>query len=358
MTSGDAFAQQVLDRLIEAIGDPSDMLTIFEELGEAKGQPLSSYDTLRAGVLMGRAELFMRVAFGGDMREQLPPEAQAGLPHLHDLVDRLVSGQPLRTADSAGFAAVRDAQLAAGPARAEIERHLNSLSQGGLEQLAAALAQGGRLKAVVQVPAGQGPAAPRPPRQVPITLNSRVYVRLTEQGHQYLRDEHTNYWQAVKAQGTVPPNYTPPSYVERSADERGRCSFPLWEFAEKFAPLMGVGIDVSPYFVDDIRLEIEVGSPAPAADMGIPMSGTHYRKKPVVVEARQFGGTDRPHDAEVASWAGAEYQDNGDGRPGVLRIRTLEGVMEAQAGDYIIKGVQGEFYPCRKDIFEVTYERA
>ena len=78
---------------------------------------------------------------------------------------------------------------------------------------------------------------------------------------------------------------------------------------------------------------------------------TRCRRSPAV--SRESGA-----DADLAAWAGAEYRDHGDGRPGVLLISTLEGVMEAQAGDYIIKGVQGEFYPCRKDIFEVTYERA
>ena len=41
-----------------------------------------------------------------------------------------------------------------------------------------------------------------------------------------------------------------------------------------------------------------------------------------------------------------------------LKIQTLEGVMTAQQGDYIIRGVQGEFYPCKPDIFEQTYELA
>lgn len=42
--------------------------------------------------------------------------------------------------------------------------------------------------------------------------------------------------------------------------------------------------------------------------------------------------------------------------PGKLKIKTLEGVMTADIGDYIIKGVNGEFYPCKPDIFEKTYE--
>jgi hypothetical protein len=41
-----------------------------------------------------------------------------------------------------------------------------------------------------------------------------------------------------------------------------------------------------------------------------------------------------------------------------IAIQTLEGEMAAQPGDYIIKGVQGEFYPCKPDIFEATYEAA
>ena len=40
-----------------------------------------------------------------------------------------------------------------------------------------------------------------------------------------------------------------------------------------------------------------------------------------------------------------------------LKIETLEGIMKASVGDYIIKGVNGEFYPCKPDIFEKTYER-
>ena len=42
----------------------------------------------------------------------------------------------------------------------------------------------------------------------------------------------------------------------------------------------------------------------------------------------------------------------------VFKIETLEGVMTASEGDYIIRGIQGEFYPCKPDIFEATYEKA
>ncbi|MGN0714935.1 MAG: hypothetical protein ACI4LN_03860 [Anaerovoracaceae bacterium] len=82
-----------------------------------------------------------------------------------------------------------------------------------------------------------------------------------------------------------------------------------------------------------------------------------YRKKPVVIEAMQF-----LDNAETITNI-AEFIDNQDLRVDyadpenpVIKIETLEGVMSASVGDYIIKGVQGEFYPCKPDIFERTYE--
>ena len=72
-----------------------------------------------------------------------------------------------------------------------------------------------------------------------------------------------------------------------------------------------------------------------------------YRKKPVIVEARRYDGANGP---ELLAWA------VGSLRGGVLHIGTLEGDMVASPGDYIICGVQGEFYPCKPDIFEATYE--
>lgn len=75
-----------------------------------------------------------------------------------------------------------------------------------------------------------------------------------------------------------------------------------------------------------------------------------YRKKPVVIEAAMY--TRMGLEAEsVAKWCGGRQTDDG------LEIDTLEGTMKANYGDYIIKGVQGEFYPCKPDIFEATYER-
>ena len=83
-----------------------------------------------------------------------------------------------------------------------------------------------------------------------------------------------------------------------------------------------------------------------------------YRKKPVVIEAMQF--IDNRLE-ECKDWCGGKLLS--DGKPSDpgdvshrLQIPTLEGVMTASLGDWIIKGVQGEFYPCKPDIFKATYE--
>lgn len=74
-----------------------------------------------------------------------------------------------------------------------------------------------------------------------------------------------------------------------------------------------------------------------------------FRKKPVVIEAIQWHGYNF---SEVLALAqSASFLD------GILHINTLEGVMRANVGDWIIKGVKGELYPCKPDIFEATYER-
>ncbi len=83
-----------------------------------------------------------------------------------------------------------------------------------------------------------------------------------------------------------------------------------------------------------------------------------YRKKPVVIEARQITET---NSEEIAVWCGGEsYQRYAFGEPQckVILIHTLEGDIEGVTGDWIIRGVQGEFYPCKPDIFEATYEPA
>ena len=84
-----------------------------------------------------------------------------------------------------------------------------------------------------------------------------------------------------------------------------------------------------------------------------------FRKKPVTIEAHQFGGSSTEVHAFQQWMAGNEFQPpqiaTRDMRP--LHIPTLEGTMTANPGDWVIKGVQGEFYPCKADIFAATYER-
>ena len=77
-----------------------------------------------------------------------------------------------------------------------------------------------------------------------------------------------------------------------------------------------------------------------------------YRKKPVVIEARQFNGK---NGIQLLSWIqGIELEEDYAGN--YIEIKTLEGTMRADLNDWIIKGVKGEFYPCKPDIFEATYE--
>ena len=76
-----------------------------------------------------------------------------------------------------------------------------------------------------------------------------------------------------------------------------------------------------------------------------------YRKKPVVIEAVQWTGENLKQVLDFMNWRNANHDDvNG------LFIHTLEGNHHASIGDYIIKGVNGEFYPCKPDIFAKTYE--
>jgi hypothetical protein len=87
-----------------------------------------------------------------------------------------------------------------------------------------------------------------------------------------------------------------------------------------------------------------------------------WRKKPVVIEAMQvpLSVLDRqdgkPYWEALLAWL--EDCDDWAAREYSVVIGTLEGEMRADPGDWIIKGVKGEFYPCKPDIFEATYDRA
>ena len=80
-----------------------------------------------------------------------------------------------------------------------------------------------------------------------------------------------------------------------------------------------------------------------------------YRKKPVVIEAMQHKKPETPYG--IAEWCGGTVKcDTHKVEDATIEIETLEGTMRADYGDFIIKGVQGEFYPCKPDIFAATYE--
>lgn len=80
-----------------------------------------------------------------------------------------------------------------------------------------------------------------------------------------------------------------------------------------------------------------------------------YRKKPVVIEAIHYRGEEDFNLVRLLVGTSRPIHQMGDGK---LGIETLEGVMTANPGDYIIKGVKGECYPCKPDIFAATYEPA
>ena len=83
------------------------------------------------------------------------------------------------------------------------------------------------------------------------------------------------------------------------------------------------------------------------------MSVKQYRKIPVVIEAFCWGGS-AAEAKERRQWAGRKITIGSHPQLEVS-IKTLEGTMVASRGDYIIKGVQGELYPCKPDIFNKTY---
>jgi hypothetical protein len=83
-----------------------------------------------------------------------------------------------------------------------------------------------------------------------------------------------------------------------------------------------------------------------------------FRKKPVEIEAIQLTWSNwgLVCDFLTTDYFGGGFNPGGDHNKIGLYINTLEGRMEAVENDWIIKGVKGEFYPCKPDIFEITYE--
>ena len=92
------------------------------------------------------------------------------------------------------------------------------------------------------------------------------------------------------------------------------------------------------------------------------MEAGKFRKRPVVIEAVQFEEPlVRSYGLKIAAWCGGRF--NSDAKPSdhtdiryTISIPTLEGVKTASVGDWIVRGVHGEFYPVKDEIFRKTYE--
>jgi hypothetical protein len=78
-----------------------------------------------------------------------------------------------------------------------------------------------------------------------------------------------------------------------------------------------------------------------------------FRKKIIVIEAVRFDGTNM---MEIIQDFGVKNIGDITQSGPFLNIRTLEGIMRAAEGDYIIRGIKGELYPCKSDIFALTYD--
>ena len=85
--------------------------------------------------------------------------------------------------------------------------------------------------------------------------------------------------------------------------------------------------------------------------VGIINMNFKYRKKPLIIDAIQWNDN---FNEIVFNFVGIKCGQLANNN---LVIETLEGLMEVKPGDYIIKGIAGEFYPCKKDIFETSYEK-
>jgi hypothetical protein len=81
-----------------------------------------------------------------------------------------------------------------------------------------------------------------------------------------------------------------------------------------------------------------------------------YRKKPVVIEAVQYSDDTQEVIDKIKNFAGGNVTIDDWAVPTLVNVHTKEGTLEAKLGSYIIKGIEGEFYPCDANIFHKTYE--
>jgi hypothetical protein len=86
------------------------------------------------------------------------------------------------------------------------------------------------------------------------------------------------------------------------------------------------------------------------------MTAQRFRKKPVEIEAMRFDPATLERAHEIAAWAPGTFSIEPRDTGLALIVPTKEGAMKASPGDWIIKGIAGEFYPCKPDIFAATYD--
>lgn len=91
----------------------------------------------------------------------------------------------------------------------------------------------------------------------------------------------------------------------------------------------------------------------PAKPIPVPLDVRRYRKLPVEIEAVKVCEGNME---ELLEWVRHHEHEGSVLAPYWLKIETLEGIMTAKIGDWIIRGIAGEFYPCKADIFAATYE--
>lgn len=139
-------------------------------------------------------------------------------------------------------------------------------------------------------------------------------------------------------------SYSGPFYgiYDKDTKELVSPKFPSFYLAEKYAEENGA------YYHNFYIEEIDEGKVT--NDERFP---SKYRKKPVVIEAIRY---DRTNWNEICEWMPVPKNGYGDPTDFSIVIVTLEGEMKCQKGDWIIKGVKGEYYPCKDDIFRATYE--
>lgn len=81
-----------------------------------------------------------------------------------------------------------------------------------------------------------------------------------------------------------------------------------------------------------------------------------FRKRPLVIEAMQVPPLEAEIDEAFIAFVDEAREDFMSEYDGSLSIMTPEGIMTARPGDWIIRGIKGEFYPCRSDVFDATYD--